>query len=199
MAEPGNLETETAIRALLDQGKIDEATTLTLRVYGPGLLGFLASKVGDVSHAREAFSWLAEDLWKGIGQFRAESKVRTWAYAIARNVAHRYLDRELRKRYAAVPISQISRQSALAVAMPTSEPADQRAARLRALLTDEDQTLLTLRVDKQMDWKEIALVVLYQDQEPDAEAIDREAARLRKRYQLLKDKLRKLAAAEDGG
>lgn len=197
MSEPSEANPEAEIRALLAAGDIDGATTLALRIYGPGLLGFLKSRLHDLAHAREAFAWLAEDLWKGMRGFRAESSVRTWAYAIARNVAYRYADRELRARYAAVPLSQISRASALAVSLPTSEGLDARAARLRAQLDEEEQTVLTLRVDKGMDWKDIALVMLFNGEEPDEEAITREAARLRKRFQLLKDKLRKLAAEDE--
>ena len=197
MSEPSDANPEAEIRALLAEGDIDGATTLALRIYGPGLLGFLKSRLHDLAHAREAFAWLAEDLWKGMRGFRAESSVRTWAYAIARNVAYRYADRELRARYAAVPLSPISRASALAVSLPTSEGLDARAARLRAQLDEEEQTVLTLRVDKAMDWKDIALVMLFNGEEPDEEAITREAARLRKRFQLLKDKLRKLAAEDE--
>jgi RNA polymerase sigma-70 factor (ECF subfamily) len=197
VSEPSDANPEAEIRALLATGDVDGATTLALRIYGPGLLGFLKSRLHDLAHAREAFAWLAEDLWKGMRGFRAESSVRTWAYAIARNVAYRYADRELRARYAAVPLSQISRASALAVALPTSEGLDARAARLRAQLDDDEQTVLTLRVDKGMDWKDIALVMLFTGEEPDQEAITREAARLRKRFQLLKDKLRKLAAEDE--
>jgi RNA polymerase sigma-70 factor (ECF subfamily) len=197
VSEPSDANPEAEIQALLATGDVDGATTLALRIYGPGLLGFLKSRLHDLAHAREAFAWLAEDLWKGMRGFRAESSVRTWAYAIARNVAYRYADRELRARYAAVPLSQISRASALAVALPTSEGLDARAARLRAQLDDDEQTVLTLRVDKGMDWKDIALVMLFTGEEPDQEAITREAARLRKRFQLLKDKLRKLAAEDE--
>jgi RNA polymerase sigma-70 factor (ECF subfamily) len=200
VAEKTLEESEREIRALLDAGQHDDATTLTVKLYGPELLGFLKVRLRDLDHARDAFAWMTEDLWRGMPRFRGQSSVRTWAYAIARNAAYRYADRELRERYQGVPISQVSRASALAVQLPRGTNLDHKVARLRAQLSDEEQTVLTLRVDKGMDFREIAVVMLYQGDEAaaaDAEAIEREAARLRKRFQLLKDKLRKLAAAED--
>jgi RNA polymerase sigma-70 factor (ECF subfamily) len=199
VSTPSSSDHEQEIRSLLSAGDVDGATTLALRVYGPSLLGFLKSRLHDLAHAREAFAWLAEDLWKGMRGFRAESSVRTWAYAIARNVVYRYRDRELRARFQQVPLSQISRASALAVALPTGHDLDARAARLREQLDEDEQTVLTLRVDKAMDWKDIALVMLFDGNQPDDEAVVREAARLRKRFQLLKEKLRKLAVEDTQG
>ena len=104
MTETPLTQSESAIRALLDDGDIDAALTCTLRA-GPELLGFLNARLRNLEHAREAFAWLAEALWRGLGGFRADSSVRTWAYAIARNVACRYVDRELKARYEGVPLS----------------------------------------------------------------------------------------------
>ncbi len=199
---PGNVSVptqsldESEIRAFLAARNIEAATTLTIRLYGPELLGFLRSRLGELHYARDAFAWLAEDIWRGMPNFLGQSSVRTWTYAIARNVIHRYKDRELRARLQAVPLSQVSRASALAVPLPSlSGPAaEQRVQQIRAQLDEEEQLLLALRVDKGMDWKDVAQVMLYDGTAPDDEATKREAARLRKRFQLLKEKLRKLAA-----
>lgn len=185
---------ENEIRACLEAADYEGATTHTLRVYGPELLAFLRARLGDLHYARDAFAWLAEDIWRGLPNFRVESSVRTWTYAIARNVIRRYVDRELRARMQAVPLSQVSRASALAMPLPSLDGVDERVQRIRAGLEDEEQLLLTLRVDKAMDWSDVAQVMLYEGEALDPQTIKREAARLRKRFQLLKDKLRKLAA-----
>jgi len=57
---------------------------------------------------------------------------------------------------------------------------------LRAELTEEEQTLLVLRIDQQLSWDEIAEVM------GDA-AAPLDAAALRKRFERLKEKLTKLA------
>jgi len=96
-----------------------------------------------------------------------------------------------------VPLSQVSRASALAAPLVSREGVDERVQRIRAQLEDEEQLLLTLRIDKGMDWKDVARVMLYEGERTEDEAVTREAARLRKRFQLLKDKLRRLAAESE--
>jgi hypothetical protein len=60
----------------------------------------------------------------------------------------------------------------------------------------DDQTLLILRVNRKLGWKEIALVMLGDSEGPEEEAIEKESVRLRKRYQLAKDKLRQMAVEQ---
>jgi RNA polymerase sigma-70 factor (ECF subfamily) len=58
--------------------------------------------------------------------------------------------------------------------------------------------LLILRVDRRLDWTEIARVLLETPEHlpPDAAALKREAARLRKRFQIVKDRLRERVERE---
>jgi RNA polymerase sigma-70 factor (ECF subfamily) len=51
-----------------------------------------------------------------------------------------------------------------------------------------------LRVDRGLAWDELARV--FSEQDLDEEALTREAARLRKRFQLVKEKLKALAERE---
>jgi RNA polymerase sigma-70 factor (ECF subfamily) len=69
-----------------------------------------------------------------------------------------------------------------------------RFQQLREQLTDEDQTLLILRIDRGLSWLELAQIMLGEDDKaPSEEGLKTEAARLRKRFQHAKDRLRKLA------
>ena len=70
-----------------------------------------------------------------------------------------------------------------------------RMRALRDSLPEEDQVLLMLRVDRGLAWEELARVVLAAD-DADADALERESARLRKRFQLVKEKLKSLAKRE---
>jgi RNA polymerase sigma-70 factor (ECF subfamily) len=63
--------------------------------------------------------------------------------------------------------------------------------RLRETLPHAEQMLLILRVDRAMEWHDIAAALAEQDLDPDE--LKREAARLRKRFQLVTEKLRTLA------
>jgi RNA polymerase sigma-70 factor (ECF subfamily) len=64
---------------------------------------------------------------------------------------------------------------------------------LRDTLPVDDQTLLILRVNRQLGWKEIAQVMVYEGEVVSDAVLEKEAVRLRKRYQLAKDKLRRMA------
>ena len=68
---------------------------------------------------------------------------------------------------------------------------------LRASLDVEDQELLMLRVDRSLPWDALVVVLRGEDEAPlSADEQKRQTARLRKRFQLLKDKLRELARRE---
>jgi RNA polymerase sigma-70 factor (ECF subfamily) len=66
-----------------------------------------------------------------------------------------------------------------------------KVAALRAQLDEEDRTILVLRIDRKLAWQDIARV-LADEELSDAEATKRSAA-LRKRFERIKDRLRKLA------
>jgi RNA polymerase sigma-70 factor (ECF subfamily) len=68
----------------------------------------------------------------------------------------------------------------------------ERFAALRESLPQEDQVLLVLRVDRGLAWNELARVLREGEGPPGEEELKREAARLRKRFQLLKERLREL-------
>jgi RNA polymerase sigma-70 factor (ECF subfamily) len=71
-----------------------------------------------------------------------------------------------------------------------------RMAELRQHLPPDDQALLVLRVNRRLDWREIAHIMLDGAETADDAVLAREAARLRKRFQLVKERLRELAQAE---
>ena len=71
-----------------------------------------------------------------------------------------------------------------------------RFAALRDSLPEDERMLLVLRVDKQLGWNDLARVMHEGGPEPlDDEALKREAARLRKRFQLLKERLLEMKKA----
>jgi RNA polymerase sigma-70 factor (ECF subfamily) len=66
-----------------------------------------------------------------------------------------------------------------------------KVRRLREELPEPEQMLLILRIDKALEWPEIAAALA--DEDLAADELKREAARLRKRFQLVTGKLRELA------
>jgi RNA polymerase sigma-70 factor (ECF subfamily) len=135
--------------------------------------------------------------------FAWESSLRTWAYAIARNVS-RTRRRDAARRRRRAPATGDSALEHVAQAVRTETIGflrTEKRTRLQALrdgLPEEDRMLLVLRVDRQLAWNDLARILGdAEGREPlDGPALARETARLRKRFQLVKDKLRELAKKE---
>ena len=72
----------------------------------------------------------------------------------------------------------------------------QRLRALREGLPEAEQTLLILRVDRGLGWREIAQIMAGPDAGREDELLERAAARMRKQFQQVKAKLRALAQAE---
>ncbi len=190
-------ELEARIRAACDARDHEGALTLALAGYGPELTGFLAARMRSEDDAADVFAVLAEDMWKGLPSFRFDASFRTWAYCLARRAAARFHRGPGRKAARAVPLSQASLVAQLEhqVREQTAEyqktTMKDRLHALREQLDDEDRLLLVLRVDRGLDWGEIARVVA--DDDLDEAARKASAAKLRKRFERLKTKLRALA------
>jgi RNA polymerase sigma-70 factor (ECF subfamily) len=181
---------EARVRALLERGEADEAASAALEALGPSLLGFLGS-LFEEDDARDVFSVFAEDLWRGLGGFRFECSLRTWAYRLARNAAARYRKQAWRRRAERFPTSMASRLAA-SIADSNQLPGGRRDAlrRLRESLDEEDQLLLSLRLDRELEWEELAGLL-------SADGPPVTAAALRKRFERLKERLGRMA--QDAG
>jgi RNA polymerase sigma-70 factor (ECF subfamily) len=183
---------EEQVRASLEGRRFDEAAAATIRGYGPEILGYLTSVLRDGDDADDAFAQFAENLWATLHQFRGECSLRAWCYRLAWHEAAHVLREPYRRRRALLPTSEAQR---LAQSVRSSTPLDQGSAarewleRVRASLTAADHTLLVLRFDRDLSWREVA-EVLATDGEPLDEPV------VRKRYQRLKDRLRELAVEE---
>jgi len=177
------------VAALLQRGEVDAAATVALESLGPGLLGYLASLIGE-NDARDVFSVLAEDAWRGLPSFRFECSLRAWLFRLAWHAASRFLRDPWRRRVEPLPSSAASRLAG-SIAGASQLPGGRRDT-LRALrqrLTPEEQTLLVLRVDRELEWNEVA-EVLAGSGEPVSPAA------LRKRFERLKERLAGLAREE---
>jgi RNA polymerase sigma-70 factor (ECF subfamily) len=196
-------ELEEDIRRRIEAGDRDGASEAAIRGYGPEVLAFLAALHRD--DAGETFSLFCEGVWRGLPDFAWECSFRTWAYAIARRSSLRHRRDAGRRRARNVQMPTGSALSALSAVEEKVRTATltylktQRRTRLvelRDSLPADDQTLLMLRVDRRLAWNELA-VVLQEGAEPlGAEALKRESARLRKRFQLVKEKLYEMARRE---
>lgn len=186
------VETEHEVRRLCEEGALVAATTVAIRAYGPEILGFLAAQHHD--DADEVFSLWSERVFRGLPRFGWASSLRTWVYTIARNASINFAQgRRVRARRERAACS--AEIAAVEQQVRTETPPHQRTeartklAAIRDALPPDDRMLLVLRVDKGLEWKDLARVMLGEDSNLTDASLAKEAQRLRKRFQLLKEKL----------
>ena len=187
---------EQELRRAWDSGDFGAVTTMALERYGPEILGVLAVQLRSTSDAAEAFSLFSEDLWSGVPGFQWRCSLRAWAHRIARHAALRWAtagarspERNLSMEQGGVFELAAQVRSSTLVHLRTEVKSEVR--RLREELPQAEQMLLILRVDKALEWPDVAAALADHDLDP--EELKREAARLRKQFQSVTGKLRKLA------
>lgn len=191
-------ESEQKIHELWNASKFEDSATATLETYGEEILSFLVARLRSPSDGQEAFAMFAEDLWVGLPNFAWRCSMRTWAYTLARNASARYATAPQRNAGRNLTLSAPGRVSALVERVRSATHIYQKTAikdRFRALreqLSVDDQTLLVLRVDRGMAWRDLA-IAMTGDANLDDAGIDRESARLRKAFERVKTELKQLA------
>jgi len=177
---------EDQLGALLDREDLKGAATLALQGYGPQIFGYLMAVLRNEAAADDAFAEFSEDLWTGLGAFRRECSVRTYAYKLAWHAGLRIARDPFRRRGQAL-LSSEAAELAQSIRSQTSPhlrtEVKDRMSELRESLTPEEQTLLILRINRQLSWREVAEVI----------GVGEPVAR--KRFERTKQRLRELARA----
>lgn len=193
-------ELEAEVRSHCERGDFDAATSAAVRGYGQEVFSFLMARLRSEDRAGDVFSATCESLWTTMRTFEWRCSMRTWLYKLARSAAVREERSPANRRDRRLGLSQVSelvdRVRTRTVAHLRTEVKDE-FQKLRDELDPEDQTLLILRIDRGLDWNEIARVV---EEDADGnevgdEQVKRAAARVRQRFQKLKKRLRELAEA----
>jgi RNA polymerase sigma-70 factor (ECF subfamily) len=178
---------EDLVQARLRAGDLHGAATVAIRELGPAVARYLRSMLRAETDVADAFSDWAESLWGGIGSFQGRSSFATWAFRLAFNSALDLSGRAHRKRERRLVTSEASiLAEEVRTTVFTLERRRRRLDELRAELAGDDKTLLFLRVDQQLPWEDVAAVLSRESAPVDSAAV-------RKRFERLKEKLRKLA------
>jgi RNA polymerase sigma-70 factor (ECF subfamily) len=165
------------------------------------MFSFVASRLREDGDNREVFSMFMEDFWRGLPRFSGRCSMRTWCYKLAQNAVARYARAPRRMATRNIPLSLagvIERGIRTGADRDTPPPKDRckkPLSRTGGRLTPDEQTLLVLRVDRNMSWRDLAIATSG-EAECNDDTIAREAARLRKVFERIKQTLRKLAEAE---
>jgi len=186
---------ERELARLIGAGDLAGAATGALESYGAELYGFLVHHLGGESDAGDVFCQVVEDLWRGLPEFRSRCSVRTWLYVLARHAAARFRRSPWNHRGRRTGDARLD--DFVAESRSRTQPwlrteMKDRFAVLRESLDPEERALLILRVDRGLPWQEIARIML-DEGEPDEATLKREVDRLAKRFQLIKEDLRRRA------
>jgi RNA polymerase sigma-70 factor (ECF subfamily) len=192
-------ELEAELDARCTARSFEGAATLAIRGFGPQIVGFLQALLRDEDLTSDVFAEVCEDLWRGLPGFERRAPFRSWLYTLARHAAWRRLRREKQaRRHVALDdaslVSRLQQEVRLATLPHLRSETRTRFTALRESLPIEDQELLILRVDKRLDWKELARIL--GGEQLDESELTRTASRLRKRFQVLKERLRERARKE---
>jgi RNA polymerase sigma-70 factor (ECF subfamily) len=197
MPPPAADPVDAVARAAAHAADWPRVATLALETYGEEILAFLASQARDEVLANEAFSMFTEAMWRGLLGFRWECSLRTWCYTLARHAWFRLLRERARGEHLVPLLSSGSIAiDELSARLRSETPAIMRSdvqiklAELREGLEVDDQTLLTLRVDRSMPWRDVARVMSDPDDDMTEPALERRSVALRKRFMRIKEELR---------
>lgn len=183
---------EAEVRACCDAHDTTGAAAALVRGYGPEIWSYLAGALrkpdDDVA---DVFAMFCEDVCRGLPGFRFASSARTWAYVVARRAAlrHQRDERRRTRRFdgpAELETLAAHIRSTTAQHLRTTQHA--KLAAVRDQLEPDDRTILILRVERQLPWREIAAIMA--DAELDAEALRKREQLLRKKFEGIKRRLR---------
>lgn len=183
------VDLEDRIQALLAARDLRGAATEAIRGLGPQVLRYLGSVLHDEADVNEAFGMFAESLWRGLPSYEHRSAFRTWALRLAWNSALDVRNEAWRRRARRFATGEMSALAAELQTTSTARAARQRVAldRLRAALTPEERALLSLRVDQELPWQDVAEILSPREGPPLAPGT------LMKRFERLKERLGRLA------
>ena len=176
------------VARLVSAGNTRQAATLVIQTHGPAVFRYLSALLREEGAVDDAFSLFGEWVWRGIANFRGEAPLRSWALGVAWNAAQRVRDEAWQKHRARLSTGFASR---LVAKIRTTSPGtlERRAEgldRLRGELAAEDQNLLVLRLDQELAWEEIAVVL-------SGGGPPVKPAALRKRFERLRERMAKRA------
>jgi RNA polymerase sigma-70 factor (ECF subfamily) len=191
---------ESSIRERAAAGDVASAVRATIGQFGDEILRYLYAVLRDEDLANEAFSMFCERVLMALPRFEWRCSARTWAYTLARRSVADVVRGERKWRRWLEPLSESSVEAAVQRVRSATWPllrTERRSAllQLRDDLTSDDRMLLILRVDRGLAWQEVARVFLHDDS-PAEHDVRREAARLRKRFQLVRERLQEQARAK---
>jgi RNA polymerase sigma-70 factor, ECF subfamily len=183
------------IRAALMRGDESAAVVRAIEGYGPEVLGFLVAMLRDADAADDVFSMFCEDVWRGLTHVREATALRAWVYTVARHAAARYRRaayESRRKPLSCAPPAVLEARARTRTHTFLRSETRSAVDRLREQLAPDERALLILRLDRRLPWNEIA-AIMAEENASSPNGPRKDAAAWRKRFERVKDRLRKMA------
>ncbi len=193
-------------REAWESGDFPACVTKILETHGPEVIAYIRG-VSSLKLADDIYGEVVLDLWSNIERFRWQCSSRTYLFALARHAVarvHKLRTRAERRERAYATATWLG-DLVSQVRTPTPpylrSEVKLRLRSLRERLSPEEQTLLVLRIDRRMSFKELAVVMHDGDaalgKTVPCEAEQKKlASRLRKRFQSIKARLRRMMVEE---
>ena len=189
-AERASAGPEALIVMQCERANFAHATRLILRQYANEVRAFLRSRTRTRVSMEEVYSVFSEDVFRGLPRFRFQGRVRSWLYVVARNALARHskINRRWRTRHLSAELDELAPEARRSLSARSGDLA--QLEQLMGGLDAADRRLVEQRLVLSMAWRDIAIEQLRQRRTATNSEIDRESARLRKRFQLLLQQLR---------
>ncbi len=185
---------EAKISGFLESGDTERAVEEILTAYGPRIFRMMMGVFQDEATTQDVYQQFSITLWESLDSFRGDSQVYTWTYTLARRTIGQKLrgkgDRETR-----LQTDQKNRLAAKWTRTATAEwrktESKDKFQQMVEDLDSDERTLVMLRIGEEMPWKEVARVMHDGDEPLEGSELTKESGRLRKKFQRVKDKLKR--------
>lgn len=187
---------EQELKTLYEFGEYSKMVELALETYSKDLYNFLFMFLRNLDDTSEVFCQTCSNVWESIQTFRWRSSFRAWLYCVARNTCFRFKSKNLKWKKR-VQDSYLLNNRLVYKARSETRPylktvIKSKVMILRQQLSDEDQLVLTLRIDQNLSWRDVVDVIYGVDDERNEIDLVRKAASCRKKYERAKNRLREL-------
>lgn len=183
-----NAEVEARVRRFARAGDARSATREAIVAYSEHLLRYLHSILKDGDDVDDALAEVAESVQEGILAFRWESSLRSWMFRLARNAALDLRGDAWHRRGRRLTTTEASAiaDDARTRSFARVERWREGLRQLLETLSEDDRSLIGLRIGANLSWTEIADVLSTGGQRLDENT-------LAKRFSRLKDHLSRMA------
>jgi RNA polymerase sigma-70 factor (ECF subfamily) len=199
MSSINHAEIERQVRSCLQAHDPRAAAARALENLGPDVLRFMSARLADRAQAEEGYLQFSEDVWVGLPAFRWESSLRAWMFVLARSAATR-VSRKRRREVELPPgfanLPQLREHVRSTTARYLRLDIKDRMREIRQRLDEDDQTLLILRIDRKLEWDDLAVVMNEMPSDAQERDIEDAVSRVQTRFRTAKKRLRGLVEAE---